>query len=225
MGDAQEGALDVSTPAPAELKDAKPKKKKDKVRSAWISFVGRIIAQILGAVATITLGLAVADRISRSPAQTSAPAALGASPAFADRFVPPDSRPSVAVLPLELFSPDSGQQYLADSLTEEIIAALASEPALRVVSRTSALQYRQHPQSVPEIARALGVDIVVEGCVVGDGDTIGIRLRVIDGAADTHVGTVERNNRVRDTHARRERIASDIARELTGKILAASLEH
>jgi TolB-like protein len=193
--------------------DEKQKKKRDKIRSAWISFVGRIVAQILGAVATITLALALADRI-RSEPMTAAGAATPHQQLAMRPAVPRDSRISIAVLPLELFSPDPTQQYLADSLTEEIVEALTNVPALRVISRTSTLQYRQQPRSVPDIAAALDVDVVIEGCVLHEGDTIRIRLRAIDGQRDTHLGTVVRSSRILDLLTLRADMASSAAREL-----------
>lgn len=222
MVNSQDDPTEPALPAPpdADQQEDKLRKRKDKIRSAWISFVGRIIAQILGAVATITLGLALADRI-RNDANRSADAASVTSPGQlpAAVFPPHDSRPSIAVLPLELYSPDSTHQYLADSLTEELVAALTSGRALRVVSRTSSRQYQQHARSVPEIAAALRVDIVVEGGVFEEGDRIRIRLRALDGARDAHVGTVVREGRTRDLPARRADIASSAAQELADIVL------
>lgn len=208
------------TAADQAAQDEKQKRKKDKIRSAWISFVGRIVAQILGAVATITLALALADRIRSEPAQIAAAGA--ASPRQQATLRPPvprDSRISIAVLPLELLSPDSSRQYLADSLTEEIVAALTDVSTLRVISRTSALQYRQQPRSVPEIAASLDVDVVIEGCVLHEGDRIRIRLRAIDGPSDTHLGTVVRASSTRGWPSLRAGIASSAARELADIVL------
>lgn len=208
------------TAADQAAQDERQKKKKDKIRSAWISFVGRIVAQILGAVATITLALALADRIRSEPGQMTAAGIATPRQQIASRPpVPRDSRISVAVLPLELFSPDPAQQYLADSLTEEIVDALTKVPALRVISRTSGLQYRQQPRSVPDIAAALDVDVVIEGCVVYEGDRIRIRLRAIDGPRDTHLGTVDRSSRARDLPSLRVDMASSAARELADIVL------
>lgn len=200
--------------------DEKQKKKRDKIRSAWISFVGRIVAQVLGAVATITLALALADRIRSEPGRMTAAGAAAPHQLLATRPpVPRDSRISIAVLPLELFSPDPTQQYLADSLTEEIVDALTNVPALRVISRTSTLQYRQQPRSVPDIAAALDVDVVIEGCVLHEGDTIRIRLRAIDGPRDTQLGTVVRSSHTRDVLILRADMASSAARELADVVL------
>lgn len=209
-----------STSEPDQQED-KLRKKKDKIRSAWISFVGRIIAQILGAVATITLGLALADRIRNDSNRTAEAEGITASrqQLLAQPAAPRESRPSIAVLPLELYSPDASYRYLADSLTEEIVSALAAGRTVRVASRTSSRQYQQHARSLPELAEALGVDIVVEGCLIDEGERMRVRLRALDGARDAHVGTVMRESRTRDLPARRSEIASSAARELTDVVL------
>src|SRR5262245_55950143 len=113
-------------PTEGKEKSEKKKKKDDKVRSAWISFVGRIVAQIVGAAATIVLGLAVAGRLSgpdgrsrerREPAKRLEP-----------RTPPAPSGPrlaSLAVLPLQNLSGDPQQEYFADGMTEALISSLA----------------------------------------------------------------------------------------------------
>jgi TolB-like protein len=217
--DGAAGAATSQVPEPEQ----KSKKKKDKVRSAWISFVGRIIAQVLGAVATITLGLAVADHLRREPAAVAAAATTAPIQHVATGLsIAPDARVSVAVLPLALYSPDSGRQYMADALTDEIIAELASMPPLRVISRTSALQYRQTPKPIPEIAATLGVSVVIEGCVIDEGSRIRIRVRALDGTRDMTLGTVTRTTPIPHVRALPAELAASMARELSGIVLAAS---
>ena len=76
---------------------------------------------------------------------------------------------SVAVLPLENLSGDPEQEYFADGMTEQLIADLATIGGLRVISRTSVMQYRKAPKPVPAIARELQVDAIIEGSVVARG--------------------------------------------------------
>ena len=85
---------------------------------------------------------------------------------------------SLAVLPLENLSGDPQQQYFADGMTEELTTELSQVGSLRVVSRTSAMRYKGTQKSVPEIARELNVDAVVEGSVERDGDRVRITARV-----------------------------------------------
>ena len=124
--------------------DREKKKKKKKARDAWISFVGRIVAQIVGAVATIFLGVYFVSR-SNAPARDAAPT-REAGGATAGRSVSRSGDvPTIAVLPLQNFSGDPGQEYFADGMTEALIADLAQVKGLRVISRTSSMLYKTIP--------------------------------------------------------------------------------
>ena len=94
---------------------------------------------------------------------------------------------SVAVLPLVNLSPDREQDYFADAMTEELTARLARLGSWRVTSRTSVMGYRGTPKKVPEIARELGVDAIVEGSVIRDGPRVKITAQLIDGRTDRHI--------------------------------------
>src|SRR6266702_650355 len=88
---------------------------------------------------------------------------------------------SLAVLPLENLSRDPEQEYFADGLTEALITSLAKISALRVISRTTAMQYKGvRNQSAREIARELGVDAIVEGTVLRSGDRVRISAQLIN---------------------------------------------
>jgi serine/threonine-protein kinase len=91
----------------------------------------------------------------------------------------PPSMRSLAVLPLENLSRDSSQEYLVAGIHEALIEELARISALRVISRTSTLAYRGGTKSVPEIARELAVDGVVEGSVLRRGDSVRIQVQLI----------------------------------------------
>lgn len=131
---------DASRPAPSgDKKERKKEKKKDKdkVRSAWISFVGRIVAQVVGAAATVARGLLIADRL-RPSRDSGPPASRGAAPR--PTMHAPGSAVSIAVLPLQNLSGDSKQEYFADGMTEALITDLAQMQGMRVISRTSSMQ-------------------------------------------------------------------------------------
>lgn len=91
---------------------------------------------------------------------------------------------SVAVLPLLNLSNDPEQQYFSDGMTEALINDLGHMSSLRVTSRTSSMRYRNTSLSLPEIARELGVDAVVEGSVQLEGGTVRISAKLIDAATD-----------------------------------------
>lgn len=94
---------------------------------------------------------------------------------------------SLAVLPLRNLSPDPGQDYFADGITEEVITNLAQTLPLRVISRTSVMRYRRTEEPVAQIARELGVDAIVEGSVARSGDRVSITVQLIDAAEDRHL--------------------------------------
>lgn len=102
---------------------------------------------------------------------------LGAKPQFR----------SIAILPLENLSGDPKQDYFADGMTEELTVDLGQVSALRVTSRTSAMNYRNSKKSVPDIARELNVDGIVEGSVVREGNEVRITAQLIDAKSDHHV--------------------------------------
>ncbi len=87
---------------------------------------------------------------------------------------------SIAVLPLENLTGDSGQEYFVDGVTDELIGHLGQISALRVISRTSVMRYKETDKSLSEIARDLNVDAVIEGSVQQVGDNVRIRVQLID---------------------------------------------
>jgi len=93
---------------------------------------------------------------------------------------------SLAVLPLKNLTGDPSQEYFADGMTEELISRLSTIRGLRVVSRTSVMQFKDARIAVPQIARALGVDALVEGSVIRDGDRVRVHAQLIRGATDEH---------------------------------------
>jgi serine/threonine protein kinase/lipoprotein NlpI len=93
---------------------------------------------------------------------------------------PPETIDSIAVLPLENLTGDAEQQYFVDGVTDEVIGELSQISALRVISRQSVMRYRESDKLLPEIARELNVDAVVVGLVQQAGDTVRIRIQLID---------------------------------------------
>jgi len=121
---------------------------------------------------------------------------------------------SLAVLPLDNFSGDPSQDYFADGMTDELITDLAQVKALRVVSRTSVMMYKGTRKSLPEIARELNVDAVVEGSVVRSGDQVRITAQLIQVPADKHLWAESYQGNVRDTLVVQNQVARAIAEEI-----------
>jgi len=94
---------------------------------------------------------------------------------------------SIAILPLQNLSGDPKQEYFADGLTEELIADLGQLGPLRVISRTSVMTYKSSGKKLPEIARELGVDAIVEGSVWREDNRVRIAVQLIDARTDRHL--------------------------------------
>jgi TolB-like protein/DNA-binding winged helix-turn-helix (wHTH) protein/Flp pilus assembly protein TadD len=121
---------------------------------------------------------------------------------------------SLAVLPLESLSSDASQDYFADGMTDELISDLGHISALRVISRTSVMGYKHSRKSLPQIARELNVDAVIEGTVLRSGDKVRITAQLIDGAADRHLWSQSYEGELRDTLALQSNVARAIADQI-----------
>jgi TolB-like protein/DNA-binding winged helix-turn-helix (wHTH) protein len=125
---------------------------------------------------------------------------------------------SIAVLPLEDVSGDTTQEYFADGLTDELIADLGQIGSLRVISRTSVKRYKGTHKPLPEIARELDVDAVVEGTVLRSGDQVRITAQLIQARADKHLWADTYQGDVRDVLGLQNQVASAIARQIRVKL-------
>jgi TolB-like protein/DNA-binding winged helix-turn-helix (wHTH) protein/Flp pilus assembly protein TadD len=121
---------------------------------------------------------------------------------------------SLAVLPLENLSNDASQDYFADGMTDELITDLGQISQLRVISRTSAMTYKHARKPLPEIARELNVDAVVEGTVFRSGDRVRITAQLIEAPADKHLWSHSYEGELQDTLALQNEVASAIADQI-----------
>ena len=131
------------------------------------------------------------------------------------------SRPeikSLAVLPLENISQDPAHDYFADGMTDELISKLSKISALRVISRTSAMRYKETDKSLPEIARDLQVEAVVEGSVLRSGERVRINARLIDVAGDRQMWAESYERDLKDVLSLQSDVASAIVREVRVQI-------
>jgi TolB-like protein/Tfp pilus assembly protein PilF len=125
---------------------------------------------------------------------------------------------SIAVLPLANFSGDPEQEYFADGMTEAVITELGKIGALRVISRTSVMQYKGARKPLPEIARALKVDAVVEGSVLRFGDRVRITAQLIEAATDRHLWSESYERDLRDVLTLQREVARAIANQVQIKL-------
>jgi TolB-like protein/DNA-binding winged helix-turn-helix (wHTH) protein len=121
---------------------------------------------------------------------------------------------SVAVLPLESLSGDASQDYFADGMTDELITDLGQISALRVISRTSVMTYRHVHKPLPEIARELDVDAVVEGTVLRSGERVRITAQLIGVPVERHIWAQSFEGDLRDTLVLQKNIARSIAEQI-----------
>jgi TolB-like protein/DNA-binding winged helix-turn-helix (wHTH) protein/Flp pilus assembly protein TadD len=133
---------------------------------------------------------------------------------FRSRGHRPAAIRSLAVLPLENLSGDAAQNYFSDGMTDELITDLAQISALRVISRTSVMVYKGAHKSLPQIARELKVDAVVEGTVLRAGDQVRITAQLIDASTDKHIWSQSYEGELRDTLALQDRVARAIAGQI-----------
>jgi TolB-like protein/tetratricopeptide (TPR) repeat protein len=138
-------------------------------------------------------------------------------PAPAERPAHP-ALESLVVLPLENLSGDPGQEYFADGMTDVLIANLARIGALRVISRTSAMRFKGARRPLPEIARELGVEAVVEGTVLRSGDRVRITAQLVEAPADRTLWTFSVEREVRDVLALQSEVARAVAEEIRVRV-------
>jgi TolB-like protein/Tfp pilus assembly protein PilF len=121
---------------------------------------------------------------------------------------------SIAILPLQNLSGDPAQEYFADGMTEELIADLGQLGPLRVISRTSVMTYKGTKKNLPEIARELGVDAIVEGSVWREGSRVRIAAQLIDARTDRHLWAHSYDRDLTSVLALQGEVAQAIANEI-----------
>lgn len=130
---------------------------------------------------------------------------------------------SLAVLPFENLSGNKEQQYFADGMTDELITELGTIGSLRVVSRTSAMQYKGSRKPLRDIADELSVDAVVEGTILRAGNRVRINAQLIAAASDRHLWARSYERDLRDVLALQDDVSRDIAATVGVKLTRAGL--
>jgi TolB-like protein/DNA-binding winged helix-turn-helix (wHTH) protein/Flp pilus assembly protein TadD len=137
-------------------------------------------------------------------------------PAFLRRANASPPMHSIAVLPLENLSGDPAQDYFADAMTDELITDLAKVGALRVTSRTTVTLYKHTSKTLPDIARELNVDGIVEGSIVRSGQRVRVTAQLIRGSVDQHLWAETYDRDFGDAL----QLQSDMARAITEQVRA-----
>jgi TolB-like protein/DNA-binding winged helix-turn-helix (wHTH) protein len=148
--------------------------------------------------------------------------------ALLSSMVGPVDRPSrsdikfLAVLPLDNLSGDPGQEYFADGMTDELITMLAKNSRLRIVSRTSVMQYKGVHRPLPEIARELGVDGILEGSVARAGDRVHMTIQLVHAPSDMQVWAESYDREANDAASLPREAAQAIAKQLHSAVVQAT---
>jgi adenylate cyclase len=121
---------------------------------------------------------------------------------------------AIAILPLQLLNDNAALEFLADGMTASLISEFSKIEALRIISRTSVQTYKNSALTLPEIAKALGVDAIIEGTVMSIGDSVRISANLVPANADTSVWTATYDRDLGDVLA----LHSEIAREIAGEV-------
>ncbi len=125
------------------------------------------------------------------------------------------------MLPLRDTSGDAKQEYFADGMTEALTADLAQIAALKVISGTSAMQYKGTKKPLRQIARELGVDAVLEGSVARIGNRVRVTSELIDAASDTHIWAKTFERDLQDVLTLQAEVAREVARQVEAELTAA----
>jgi TolB-like protein/DNA-binding winged helix-turn-helix (wHTH) protein/Flp pilus assembly protein TadD len=126
----------------------------------------------------------------------------------------------IAVLPLENLSHDEQQEYFTDGMTDAIIDQLARVQGLTVISRTSTMQYKKARKPLPQIARELGVDTVVEGTVLRSGNRVRVSAQLIDAASDRHLLSRTFEQDLEDVLKLQQAVARAVAEQIKSSLTA-----
>jgi eukaryotic-like serine/threonine-protein kinase len=153
----------------------------------------------------------------------SAAAALFTLNAFRVRDRLPPSAPipriqSLAVLPLVNLSGDPAQEYFSDGMTDALITDLSQISSVKVISRTSVMHYKKTDKTLPEIARELNVDGIVEGTVQRSGDRARISAQLIHAASDKHLWANSYDRDMSDVFALERDLAQEIVRQIQARL-------
>lgn len=125
---------------------------------------------------------------------------------------------SLAVLPMQNLSGDAAQEYFADGMTEELITDLAKVSALRVISRTSVMRYKGTKKGLPEIARELNVDGIVEGSVMRSGNRVRITAQLLHAPTDQHLWAEAYERDLGDVLKLQSEVAQAIAKQVRAQL-------
>jgi TolB-like protein/predicted Ser/Thr protein kinase len=125
---------------------------------------------------------------------------------------------SLAVLPLENLSGDPAQEYFADGMTDALTTEVAQIGAVRVISRTSTMQYKDAKKPLPQIARELNVDAIMEGSVLRSGSKVRVTAQLIQASPEQHLWAKSYESDLRDVLSLQSKVARSVADQIRIKL-------
>jgi TolB-like protein/class 3 adenylate cyclase/Tfp pilus assembly protein PilF len=172
-----------------------------------------IVTLLVAIIALVVSSLMFFHPASRPPAAVAAPGSIASIAAA------PIPEKSIAVLPFENLSAEKENAYFADGVQDEILTGLAKVADLKVISRTSTMQYKVGAErNLPEIAKALGVAHVLEGSVQRAGGRVRVSAQLIDARTDSHLWAERYDRDVADVFAIESEVAGKIIAQLKSKL-------
>jgi TolB-like protein/Tfp pilus assembly protein PilF len=171
---------------------------------------------IIGLLGFIALLMLVDIVVLRKPAADGAAAKAATTDAAAPNSAPDKS---IAVLPFENLSKDEDNAYFATGMQDEVLTRLAGIHDLKVISRTSTMQYASHPPNLKVVGEQLGVATVLEGSVQKAGDHVHINLQLIDARNDSHLWAQSYNRELKDIFAVEAEVAQNVADALKAQLV------
>jgi TolB-like protein/DNA-binding winged helix-turn-helix (wHTH) protein len=128
---------------------------------------------------------------------------------------------SLAVLPLSNLSGDPSEEFFSDGMTDQLITDLAKVGSLRVISRTSVMQYKGTKKNLPEIARELNVDAIVEGSVIRSGQRVRVTAQLLEARTDRHIWAETYDRDLGDVLKLQGEVAGAIAQQVRAEVTPA----
>src|SRR5271163_4460298 len=197
--------------------------------------------RFIGPVETVAISLPLAPAPSKQPSEVSAEVRPRSGPhallAFATLIVvvvigsvfwlermatPPASAApsldSIAVLPLDNLSGDASEDFFVDGMTDQLITDLAKVGSLRVISRTSVMRYKGTKKGLPEIARELNVNAIVEGSVIRSGQRVRVTAQLLEAPTDQHLWAETYDRDLGDVLKLQGEVADAIAQQIRAKL-------
>jgi TolB-like protein/Flp pilus assembly protein TadD len=172
--------------------------------------------EVILLVLVVLAAAGVSWRVAAATAVT--PLATAASPTDSSSLALVNKGKGIAVLPFANVSANPENEYFSDAITEDIIAALSQYPSLRVISRTSMMQYKNTTKAIPQIGDELRVDYVLEGSVQREGNEVRIHAQLIDVRTDAHIWTNTYDRNLRSILALQREVSHEIARRLSATV-------